>query len=185
MEGIVETVTMFEGSILSATFDTSSRSSADVCVFLRQVFCRVFVGDQERQPTEKAVLRGSEKRFVNLMEDERIELSRRLFLSSMQKNTKAWNLLVFFVYRLLGHGNQKEMSCCCFWVAAEGIGQAAATPATISKKKTFPYWLRFFWWWFLENLLSYVKPRYFSFALNFSCFFICNHATQQSQHPKR
>lgn len=89
MEGIVETVTMFEGSILSATFDTSSRSSADVCVFLRQVFCRVFVGDQERQPTEKAVLRGSEKRFVNLMEDERIELSRRLFLSSMQKNTKA------------------------------------------------------------------------------------------------
>ena len=34
MEGIVETVTMFEGSILSATFDTSSLSKADVFFFL-------------------------------------------------------------------------------------------------------------------------------------------------------
>lgn len=79
------------------------------------------------------------------MENERIELSRRLFLSRMQKNTKAWNLLVVFdCIQIAGTWEPKgDSSCCCFWgPAAEGIGQAAAT-SNHFEEKTFPYWLHF------------------------------------------
>ena len=52
MEGIVETVTMLEGSILSATFDTSSLSRSAF------VASAVFFGDLERQTTAKAISQG-------------------------------------------------------------------------------------------------------------------------------
>lgn len=83
------------------------------------------------------------------------------------------SLFFLIVYRLLGPGNQKEMSCCCFWgPVAEGIGHSAATrnhfeEKTVSLLAAFSFGDDF------RNLrFSYGKPKYF-FHLPwiFVCFF--------------
>lgn len=150
MEGIVETVTMFEGSILSATFDTSSLGPQMCVFFCSRFFCRVFVGDQERQPTEKAVSEGLKNALWIWWKMRELNSVVDYFSAGCKKIPKhEISLLFLIVYRLLGPGNQKETRPAVVFGAPQLKGLVRPLrPATISKKKRFPIGSIFFWWWF-------------------------------------
>lgn len=89
----------------------------------------------------------------------------------------------FDCIQIAGPGNQKEMSCCCFWgPAAEGIGQAAVTSNHFEEKNVSLLAPFSFGDDFRNLRFSYGKPSIFHLPWIFLVFFMCNHATQ---HPKK